>query len=89
MALYCSFCFLLGEGVSSFYMFSLLGAFLAPYSIYLSLLIKNIYIFNYHSWRYELHLIITVGEMSVTSLQYLCASYLSISIGLIDLLQIR
>ena len=35
------FVFLLGEGVSSFYVCSLLGAFLAPYSIYLSLLIKK------------------------------------------------
>ena len=36
VALYCGFCFLLGEGVSSFYVYSLLGAFLAPYSKYLS-----------------------------------------------------
>ena len=41
VALYCGFCFLLGGGVSSFYVYSLLGAFLAPYSIYLSLLIKK------------------------------------------------
>ena len=47
------FVFLLGVGVSPFYVYSLLGAFLAPFSIHLSLLIKKIIIYQPYSIIYQ------------------------------------